>query len=112
MLKRIRSIVLFAVILTACNNKPETNTTNTSAKDSAEKSSITENNSVTGLVNLDEELQDMTALTTADLEKLVPSELMGIARTDINANNNVGTAMVIATYAPENSSEMRLIIMD
>ena len=108
----IRSIALFAFILTACNNNPDAKKTEMSIKDSTGETEVTVKKPATDIVNRDEELQAMTALTATDLEKLVPAELMGIARTDINSNNNVGTAMVIATYAPENSSELRLIIMD
>ncbi len=112
MLKNIRSVILFALLMIACNNKPDTGKNDLSDKDSTGNDTASVIKTGIDKINRDEELQALTPLTTTDLEKLAPAELMGIARTDIISNNNVGTAMVIATYAPENSAEIRLIIMD
>jgi len=104
----------FLLLAGACNNKTttETNTVNTD-KDSADhKETATNNDPAENIEKKNESLEAMTPLSSEQMEKLAPAELLGASRTELSSNTNLGTVMVVATYQLENNADLRLTILD
>ena len=59
-----------------------------------------------------QKLEAMTPLSTSELEKLPPTELVGATRTELSANANLGTGMASATYQLSDQSDFQLTILD
>jgi hypothetical protein len=108
-------LILTAVFFTACNNnKPKDNITITD-KDGKEKVTIDLNqpkNTGLDMIKRKEELEKLTPLTTDELTALVPGEMMGAARTDLDVNSAMGATVANADYKINDSADLKLEIVD
>jgi hypothetical protein len=111
------SILLLAVsFVFACNNKKAGETTIVS-DDGKTKTTIDVNPDGTvgqmdEMTKKTEELKKLTPLTLDQLKALLPDELMGIKRSNFNANSSMGFAVADATYKGEEDKELKLTIWD
>lgn len=116
---KMRPILTFLLIISlafiACNNnKPKENITLTD-KDGKEKVSIDLNeakNTGQEMMKRKEELEKLTPLTTDELKALVPAELMGAARSDLDINGGMGATVAKADYKLNDSADLKLEIVD
>ena len=111
------SVLLLAVsFVFACNNKKAGETTIVS-DDGKTNTTIDVNPDGTvgqmdEMTKKTEELKKLTPLTLDQLKALLPDELMGMKRSNFNANSSLGFAVADATYKAEEDKELKLTIWD
>jgi len=108
-------LFIISMSFIACNNnKPKENIT-ISDKDGKEKVTIDLNeakNTGQDLIKRKEELEKLTPLTNDELKSLVPVELMGAARSDLDINTGMGATIANAAYKLNDSTDLKLEIVD
>jgi hypothetical protein len=108
-------IIAAIVVFHSCSNNKKSNTADEKAgkKDTAlVNNNVTPTNNNTAFHNKKEELEKLTPLKAADIEKLLPVELMGAPRMDVNNMEYAGTYMASATYQLNEQSDIALTIVD
>jgi len=109
--------ILFPAVLSllmACNSKPKNSVTVTS-KDGKETASIDPEKAKDGLAELQktkDELEKLTPLTKDELTAVMPAELMGAQRSDVNVESSMGTAVANASYQVNDSAKLQLEVVD
>ena len=116
-MKKITALFLVSsLFFTACNNnKPKEDGINVSNKDGKEQVTIDPKNlkdAVQDMQQLKEELIGLTALTADELTALVPGELMGAARNNLDVNTAMGATVANANYKINDSADLKLEIVD
>jgi len=107
-------LLLSAILLTACNNKSKDSVTVTS-KDGSEQVTIDPTqlqDAAQDLAKMKEELGKLTPLTEDQLKALVPEQLMGAARADLDVNAAAGATVADAKYKMNDSTNVKLSIID
>ncbi len=109
------SILVASVFFMACNNDKPKETIAVTDKDGKEKVTIDLNqvkDATQDMLKRKEELEKLTPLTADELTALVPGELMGAARTDLDVNSAMGATVANADYKINDSADLTLEIVD
>ena len=109
------SLLVASIFFMACNNDKPKETITISDKDGKEKGTIDLNqakDATQDMLKRKEELEKLTPLTADELTALVPGELMGAARTDLDVNSAMGATVANADYKINDSADLTLEIVD
>ncbi|HEV7781175.1 MAG TPA: hypothetical protein VGO58_07895 [Chitinophagaceae bacterium] len=115
-MKKIVVLLLSSsLLLIACNNdKPKDSITITD-KEGKEKITVSPSeikNDMEAMLQRKEELSAMTPLTADELKALIPEELMGGVRTDLDINSAMGATVANADYIIKDSIKLKLEVVD
>jgi hypothetical protein len=108
-------VLMFAFLLTACNNDKKITTTEKNEDGSETKTSVEVKGVATTADEMNqkmEALKKLTALTTDQLKALLPEDINGIKRTEYNTNSMAGYSVAIGEYRKDDSTELELTIYD
>jgi hypothetical protein len=110
-------LFLFAAffMFTACNNNKKPGDTTITSDDGKEKVTFNANDmkdAAEEMTRKKDELSKLTPLTLDQLKALVPETLMGAKRTNYEATSAMGTGSVEADYELNDSTNIRLNIID
>lgn len=115
-MKRLSLFLLAAIILVAaCNNKKPKDSITITSEDGKEKVTIDPTqlqNAAEDMQKIKEELGNLTPLTADQLKALVPEQLMGAARTDLDISAAMGASVASADYKINDSTRIKLNIID
>ena len=115
-MKRLSLFLLASVILlAACNNKKPKDSITITSEDGKEKVTIDPTqlqNAAEDMQKIKEELGNLTPLTADQLKALVPEQLMGAARTDLDISAAMGASVASADYKINDSTRIKLNIID
>lgn len=114
-MKQVIVLLLAATfLLAACNNNRSKGTTIVS-DDGKTKVTVDPNALKEKAEEMNEkmeELKKLTPLTLDQLKAMLPEELMGMKRSNFNANSMMGTGSCAATYKSDDGKELRVTIFD
>ena len=114
-MRNLLCCILFLSVFIACNNRKKTGEVTYTSEDGKEKATVNTNMSETqasAMQQKAEELQKLTPVTTDELKALLPEELMGARRSDVQATTATGTAMATAQYDINDSTDLSITIWD
>lgn len=115
-MKKILLFVFAALFMfTACNNNKKPGDTTITSDDGKEKVTFNANDmkdAAEDMTKKKDELTKLTPLTLEQLKALVPETLMGAKRTNYEATSAMGTGSVEANYELNDSTSVRLNIID
>ncbi len=106
---------LSSLLFLACNNDKPKEAIIITDKEGKEKVTIDPSHSMDAMQAMQqrkEELAAMTPLTPDELKALVPEELMGGLRTDMDVNSAMGATVANADYIIKDSIKLKLEIVD
>jgi hypothetical protein len=115
MKKIISSALVLSLLLLACNNNKSKEGVTVTSKDGKETVTVDPSGmqeAAQDMAKMKEELGKLTPLSQDELKALVPEQLMGTARTDIDVNAAAGANMANASYKMNDSTDIRLTIID
>jgi hypothetical protein len=108
-------LLIISLAFIACNNNKPKDTITITDKDGKEKVTMDLNQAKDAsqdMLKRKEELEKLTPLTADELTALVPEELMGAARTDLDINSAMGATVANADYKINDSADLTLEIVD
>lgn len=115
-MKKIISLFLAsAVFISSCNNNKPKDAVTITSKDGQEQVTVDANqlqNAAQDMQKIKEELGNLTPLTADQLKALVPEQLMGAARTDLDVAAAMGASIASADYKINDSTDIKLSIID
>ena len=115
-MKRIFSLLLATTMfLVACKNNKLKETTVITSADGKEKDSVDPKqmqNAVQEIEKQKEELEKLTPLTPDQLKAMIPENLMGAKRTNIESNSSMGANLALGEYELNDSTRISLNIYD
>ncbi|MBK9568488.1 MAG: hypothetical protein IPP43_08120 [Chitinophagaceae bacterium] len=115
-MKRFPSfLVVFILLIGACNNNKSKDSVTVTSKDGDETVTIDPKqmqNAAEDMVKMKDELGKLTPLNTDQLKALLPEQLMGAARSDMNVASAMGASTAEAKYEINDSTDIRLNIID
>ena len=109
------SILSILVLLVSCNNNKPKETITYTSEDGKEKATIDVSKMkdvAADMEKIKENLTSLTPLTVEDMKALLPDQLSGARRTDLDVNAAMGTSMGRGTYNVSDSSSFDVTIMD
>lgn len=116
MKRTLLPFLILSFIYFACNNdKPKTSEiiiTDDKGKEKAVIVSTGGQNALQDMMQRKEELTKLTPLTAEELTALVPAELMGAVRTNLDIDVAMGATMARADYKVNDSAKLKLEIVD
>jgi hypothetical protein len=117
-MKKFLFFLLACSVIVACNNdKPKNDTITITDKEGKEKVTVNTNpddamKAMQDLQQRKEELSAMTPLSADELKALVPEEIMGGLRTDLDVNEAMGASVASADYIIRDSLKLKLEVVD
>ena len=115
MKKVIAPLLVSSLLFIACNNnKPKDSVTITS-EDGKEKVTINPNemqNAAMDMQKNKEELSKLTPLSSDELKALIPEQLMGATRSNLDVNAAMGASVASAQYKIDDNRDIKLNVID
>lgn len=111
------SLLLAATILVtmSCNNKKSSNAITVKSNDGTQEVTYDMKNlekAAADMEKIRENLGNLTPLTAEQLTAMVPEQLMGAARKDLDVSSAMGYSVANAEYKLNDSTEVSLTIID
>jgi len=115
-MKRLYTPLLaFFLVLLACNNNKTKEGATTTAKDSADQVSPRAGktpDAASAMEQVKDDLAKLTPLSADQLKALLPEQIKGGSRSDIDVNNNTGASAASTEYKINDSTSLQLNIVD
>ena len=115
-MKKITCFLLVPFLfMVACSNKKSKEGITIKDEEGKEKLSVDISKAEDGLAKLQkmkDDLEKLTPLTNEELTALVPGELMGASRTNLDVNSAMGATVANADYKINDSADLKLEIVD
>ncbi len=115
-MRRISCVVLASALLfAACNNNKSKESVTVTSKDGNEQVTIDPvkmQEAAQDMQKIKEELGNLTPLSADQLKALVPEQLMGAVRTDLDVAAAMGASTASADYKINDSTDIKLSIID
>jgi len=115
-MKRIFTPLLASSLLfIACNNNKSKDSVTITSEDGKEQITVDAGkaqNAAMDMQKVKEELGKLTPLTAEELKALVPEQLMGATRSDVDVNAAMGASVASADYQVNDSTDIHLNIID
>lgn len=115
MKKFISCLLVATLFITACNNNKAKESVTVTSKDGTEKATFDPTalqEAAQDLQKKKDELTGMTPLTEDQLKALIPEQLMGANRSDIDVSASSGANIVDADYKINDSTDIKLTVID
>ena len=115
-MKRISCFVLASALLfAACNNNKSKESVTVTSNDGKEQVTIDPakmQEAAQDMLKIKDELGKLTPLNTDQLKALVPEQLMGVNHADLDVSSAMGASIVTAKYKINDSTDVKLSIVD
>lgn len=108
-------LFILAALIVACNNNKPKDSVTVTSKDGKEQVTINAEqmqNAAQDMQKIKEELGNLTPLTADQLKALVPEQLMGADRTNLDVADAMGASVANADYKINDSTDIKLSIID
>ncbi len=115
MKKIISPLLVVSLFVLACNSNKSKEGVTVTSKDGKETVTMDPNkmqDAAQDMARMKEELGKLTPLSQDQLKALVPEQLMGASRSDIDVNAAAGATIANARYKMNDSTDVRLTIID
>lgn len=112
----MRKIILFlltaSLLAIACNDNKKSGEGNTEPSKTNKQTEPVTKGTFTDYQKTKDELEKLTPYTEEQMKALIPEELMGGIRTDLDISNEMGALIAAADYIIQDSIKARLEIVD
>lgn len=114
-MKRVASLLFSIILIASCNNNKPKDTVTVTSEDGKEQITVDVKqmqDAAQDMEKMKEELGKLTPLTADQLKALVPEQLMGAGRTDLDITAAMGASVASADYKINDSTDIKLSIID